>query len=68
MGSKKSVGEIKGRRNRIQERMITRLGFDSGLKIEKQNTGKCDHCEENETIQHVLLDCKIYTIERNYIW
>uniref|UniRef100_A0A3Q2ZQ74 Reverse transcriptase domain-containing protein n=1 Tax=Kryptolebias marmoratus TaxID=37003 RepID=A0A3Q2ZQ74_KRYMA len=67
----KMVGERShGRRNRKEERVITRLRFGhSGLnfslfKIIKHKTGKCEYCGEDETIKHCILECNKYENER----
>uniref|UniRef100_A0A3Q3BE46 Reverse transcriptase domain-containing protein n=1 Tax=Kryptolebias marmoratus TaxID=37003 RepID=A0A3Q3BE46_KRYMA len=68
------VGEKRnGRRNRKEERVITRLRFGhTGLnytlfKIQKHKTGKCDYCDKYETIEHVILECHKYEAERGYM-
>ena len=70
----KMVGERRnGRRNRKEERVITRLRFGhTGLnytlfKIQKHKTGKCDFCDKYETIEHVILECHKYEKERRYM-
>uniref|UniRef100_A0A3B5QAR3 Reverse transcriptase domain-containing protein n=1 Tax=Xiphophorus maculatus TaxID=8083 RepID=A0A3B5QAR3_XIPMA len=70
----KIVGERRnGRRNRKEERVITRLRFGhTGLnytlfKIKKHDNGKCDYCGKYETIEHVILECHKYERERRYM-
>ena len=59
-------GELKRR----EEVWITRLrightGLNSGLQIVgKHQTGTCMHCGEREGVEHVLLHCPAYSIER----
>lgn len=40
-------------------------GWEDGIGINpllgKHNTGKCDYCEEEETVEYVLLQCRKYT-------
>ncbi|XP_037536736.1 uncharacterized protein LOC119413748 [Nematolebias whitei] len=67
----RKVGEMRrAERNRREETVISRLRFGhTGLNrtlfiIGKHNTGKCDHCGEDETIQHVLMICQNYHHER----
>jgi len=58
----RKVGEIRGKigRNRIEKRIITRLrlehtGLNSTLRLMgKHETGRCDECGGNETIEHVM--------------
>jgi ribonuclease HI len=62
-------GRISGRR-RYEENMITRLRLghtrlNSTLHlISKHPTGLCEVCEVSETIEHVLMKCRRYNVER----
>ncbi|XP_050975638.1 uridine 5'-monophosphate synthase isoform X1 [Labeo rohita] len=59
-----------GSRNRREENIITRLrightGLNSTLyRIGKHPTGECRHCNQQETVEHVLLQCTKYSNER----
>lgn len=53
-------------RNRKEERVMTGIrnghtGLNSSLHVLiKHNNGKCDFCEEDEAVNHVLLFCQRY--------
>ena len=57
-------------RNRREETIISRLRFghtalnSTLFIIGKHNTGNCVYCGQRETIEHVLLHCRKYEIER----
>ena len=57
-------------RNRREEAIFPRLrightGINKTLHIiGKHPTGRCIHCDQHESVQHVLLDCRGYEMER----
>ena len=65
----RKVGEARGR-SRREETVISRLRFGhTGLNaslfmVGKHDTGRCDHCEEQETVDHVMNICRKYEVER----
>ena len=70
----KQVG--KGRevgRNRKEETTLTRLrightGLNETLyRISKHADGRCYHCGETESVQHVLMECESYEEERKIL-
>ena len=71
----RKVGEIRGKigRNRIEKRIITRLrlghtGLNSTLRLMgKHETGRCDECGENETIEHVMYTCRRFQRQRTQL-
>ena len=67
----KRIGPMRrSERNRREEIIISRLRIGhTGLNrslflIGKHQTGKCD-CGEDETVEHVILNCSKYSIQRN---
>lgn len=62
-------GRITGR-SRYEENMITRLRLghtrlNSTLHlIGKNPTGLCEACEVSETVEHVVMHCRRYKVER----
>ncbi|XP_037531102.1 uncharacterized protein LOC119408373 [Nematolebias whitei] len=67
----RQVGEMRrGGRNRREERLITRLRFghtslnNTLHNIQKHDTGQCEHCGQEETIEHVILVCQKYEHHR----
>ncbi|XP_035984330.1 uncharacterized protein LOC118557933 [Fundulus heteroclitus] len=67
----KRIGQMRiTERNRREEIIISRLRMGhTGLNrslflIGKHQTGKCD-CGEDETVEHVILNCNKYWIQRN---
>lgn len=65
VGNKRTVAG-----NRREEAVITRMrightGLNASLyKIGKHPDGKCDYCDKEETVQHVLMECGRYVEER----
>lgn len=59
---------------RREESLITRLrightGLNLSLyKIGKHPTGKCTYCNQPETVEHVLLQCRKYNINREHLF
>jgi len=57
-------------RNRREDTIISRIRIGhtrlnhSLFKIRKHNTGKCNYCDQDETIEHVLIKCEKYVTER----
>ena len=60
-------------RTRKEETIISRLGFVHArlnsrptlFKIGKHNPGRCEYCNEEETLEHVMLyNCQKYDAER----
>ena len=67
----RKVGEARETgRSRREETVISRLRFGhTGLNaslfiVQKHDTGRCDHCEEQETVDHVMNSCRKYEVER----
>lgn len=67
----KQVGiSIRQSRNPKEEKIVTHLRIGhAGLnftlhRIGKHPTGLCNHCDTQETVKHILLDCKGYEEER----
>lgn len=60
-------------RTRREEVIISRLRFGhTGLNgtlflIVKHSTGKCDYCGVEETVEHVMLQCQRYQVERRQL-
>lgn len=60
------------KRNRREETVTSRVGFGhTGLNstlftIGKRSTGRCDYCEQDETIEHVIVNCEKYAEERRH--
>ena len=70
----RKVGEVRGAgRNRREETVITRLrlghtGLNGALyRIGKHDTGRCNHCGEEETVEHVMMNCREYVLERGQL-
>ncbi|XP_048015377.1 uncharacterized protein LOC125247880 [Megalobrama amblycephala] len=61
------------RRNRKEESIISRLRFghtalNSTLnKIGKHQTGACEYCNQEETVEHVIMKCPKYNSERRVL-
>src|SRR6218665_3711543 len=60
--------KILNKYKRSKERLITRLRLGHCrlnhylFKIGQHPTGKCEHCNTQETIKHFLFECKYYNI------
>ena len=60
-------------RNTSKERILTRLRIrhaglnNTLLLIGKHPTGSCEHCQEIETVEHVILQCPEYAQEREQL-
>src|SRR6218665_1653294 len=59
--------KILNKYKRSKERLITRLRLghcrlNHLFKIGQHPTGKCEHCNTQETITHFLFECKYYSI------
>lgn len=68
------VGEMRcAGGNRRDETVISRLRFGhTGLngmlwKIGKHDTGRCDYCGQEETVEHVVQQCQRYEQERRQL-
>lgn len=35
--------------------------------MQKQKKGKCEHCGQNETVEHVIMECLNYEQERRFM-
>ena len=59
---------------RRDESITTRLrightGLNYSLhKIGKHPTGKCQHCYQPETVEHVLVNCSEYNAQRDHLF
>jgi hypothetical protein len=57
-------------RTRKEETIISRLHFghtrlnSTLFKIGKHNLGRCEYCNEEEVLEHVMLYCQKYDAER----
>lgn len=57
-------------KTRREETIISRLRFGHTrlngtlFKMGKHNSGRCEFCQEEETIEHVMLHCQKYVVER----
>lgn len=57
-------------KNREEETVISRIRFGhTGLNstlfvMGKHNTGRCEYCGQEETIEHVIVHCERYEEER----
>ena len=69
VGDRRKVGF-----KRRDESIITRLrightGLNYSLhKIGKHPTGKCQHCYQPETVEHVLVNCSEYNAQRDHLF
>ena len=54
-------------------KIISRLRFghsrlnSSLFKIAKHESGRCDYCEQQETVQHIIMHCQRFEIEREQL-
>ncbi len=70
----RKVGEMRSAgKNRRDERVISRMGFghtrlNSTLyKMGKHDTGRCEFCGQEESVEHVILYCQKYETERRIL-
>lgn len=65
VGDGRKVGFKCGEENIITRLRIGHSGLNHTLhKIGKHPTGNCTHCNQPETVEHVLLHCKKYDTQR----
>ena len=69
MGDGRKVGFKRREENVISRMRIGHTGLNHTLSIiGKHPTGKCIHCSQPETVEHVLLRCRKSINQRNVLF